>query len=388
MYGIKTLNKISPVGMDAFDKTKYLCGDEIADPDGIMVRSAALHDMEFPANLKAIARAGAGVNNIPLDRCSKEGIVVFNTPGANANAVKELTILGLLLSARKVYPAMTWVQTIADQGDQVPKLVEKGKSAYTGPELLGKRLGVIGLGAIGVMVANAAVQLGMEVYGYDPYLSVDAAWGLSSAVHHAATLKEVYSGSDFLTLHLPLNASTKEMLDADAFAMMRPGVRVLNFARGELVNTEDMLAALESRQVTCYVTDFPNEKLLGHPGILAIPHLGASTPESEDNCASMAAKELMDYLENGNITHSVNFPDVSMPRSAGTRIGVLHQNIPAMISGISQVLSAEGINIENLTNKSRGEMAYTMIDVAGQVGDALADRIRAIDGVIRVLLYR
>lgn len=328
------------------------------------------------------------MNNIPLDRCSKEGIVVFNTPGANANAVKELTILGLLLSARKVYPAMTWVQTIADQGDQVPKLVEKGKSAYTGPELLGKRLGVIGLGAIGVMVANAAVQLGMEVYGYDPYLSVDAAWGLSSAVHHAATLKEVYSGSDFLTLHLPLNASTKEMLDADAFAMMRPGVRVLNFARGELVNNEDMLAALESRQVTCYVTDFPSEKLLGHPGILAIPHLGASTPESEDNCASMAAKELMDYLENGNITHSVNFPDVSMPRSAGTRIGVLHQNIPAMISGISQVLSAEGINIENLTNKSRGEMAYTMIDVAGQVGDALADRIRAIDGVIRVLLYR
>ncbi|MEG1687257.1 MAG: 3-phosphoglycerate dehydrogenase family protein [Angelakisella sp.] len=387
MYLIQTLNKISPVGLDVFDKAKYLCDSDAVNPNGILVRSAAMHDRELPASLRAIARAGAGVNNIPIEKCTEKGIVVFNTPGANANGVKELVVLGLILASRKIYPGMRWVQTLT--GEDVPAQVEKGKEAFAGPEIKGKKLGVIGLGAIGVQVANAAVSLGMEVYGYDPFLSVDAAWQLSRGVRHAAALKEVYQNCDFITLHLPLNNNTREMINAEAIGMMKHGVRILNLARGELVNNEDMLAALNERQVRCYVTDFPNAALLGQEGVLAIPHLGASTPESEDNCAVMAAQQMADYLENGNIKNSVNFPDVVVPRATGVRVGVLHRNIPAMISGISNVFSAAGINIETLTNKSKKEQAYTMMDIIeGEVTEAVVKAIEGIDGVIRVSIYR
>ncbi len=387
MYSIQTLNKISPVGMDVLDKCKFICASDVKAPDGILVRSASMHEMELPKSLKAIARAGAGTNNIPIDRCSQQGIVVFITPGANANAVKELAILGILLSARRVYPAMCWAQTLADQGEEVPKLVEKGKGDFVGPEVMGKKLGVIGLGAIGVMVANAALHLGMEVYGYDPYLSVDAAWNISRSIHHATTAKEVYENCDFITVHVPLTPDTKHMICSESLAMMKHGVRILNFSRGELVNNEDLLAALEERQVRCYVTDFPSAELLNKPGVLAIPHLGASTPESEDNCACMAVHQLMDYLENGNIKNSVNFPDVSMPRGAGVRITVLHKNVPAMISGITNALSDAGLNIENMTNKSKKEMAYTMVDVSGAVTDAVVAKISGIENVVKVNIY-
>lgn len=389
MYVIQTLNKISPIGMDMFDKSKYVCEAETQNPAGILVRSAAMHDMELPAGLRAIARAGAGVNNIPIDRCTEKGIVVFNTPGANANGVKELVILGLILAARKVYPGMCWAQTLSNEGDAVPGMVEKGKEKFAGPEIKGKKLGVIGLGAIGILVANAAIAMGMEVYGYDPFLSVDAAWQLSRGVKHASAIKEVYQNCDFISLHLPLNANTKEMINAETIGMMKHGVRILNFARGELVNNKDILAAIEERQVRCYVTDFPNAELLGHEGVLAIPHLGASTPESEDNCAVMAAEQMVDYLENGNIKNSVNFPEVYAPRSAGVRVGVLHKNIPAMISGISNAFSEAGINIENFTNKSKKDQAYTLLDIVeGEVTEAVVKAIEGIEGVIRVTVYR
>lgn len=389
MFVIQTLNKISPIGMDIFDKGKYTCEADAANPSGILVRSAAMHDMELPASLSAIARAGAGVNNIPIDKCTDKGIVVFNTPGANANGVKELVILGLILSARKVYPGMCWAQTLANDGDAVPSLVEKGKEKFAGPEIKGKKLGVIGLGAIGILVANAAIALGMEVYGYDPYLSVDAAWQLSRGVKHAASLKEVYQNCDFITLHLPLNGTTKEMINAETIGMMKHGVRILNFARGELVSNKDIVAAIDEKQVRCYVTDFPNAELVGHEGVLAIPHLGASTPESEDNCALMAAEQMVDYLENGNIKNSVNFPDVSAPRNAGIRVGVLHKNIPAMIAGITNAFSEAGLNIETMTNKSRKDQAYTMLDIVeGNVTESIVKAIEDIEGVIRVTLYR
>jgi len=389
MKQILTLNKISPVGLEVFDKSKYVCRDDIEKPDAIMVRSASMHEMELPAGLKAIARAGAGVNNIPIDKCTEQGVVVFNTPGANANAVKELVIAGLLMSARKIYPSMQWVQTLKGQGDQVGKLVESGKKQFVGPELMGKKLGVIGLGAIGVQVANFARHFDMEVYGYDPYLSVDAAWSLSRGVHHAASLKEIYENCDFITLHVPLNAETKGMINSDTFHMMKHGVRILNFSRGDLVNTADMLEALEEKQVRCYVTDFPNDELLGHPGVLAIPHLGASTPESEDNCARMAAKQLRDYLENGNIRNSVNLPNVEASRvPGGTRFGIINRNVPAMISSISGVFSNAGANIENLTNKSRKEYAYTLVDVTGSVQrDQLVEQLKALEGIISVQVY-
>ena len=386
MYRILTLNKISPAGLDLLDPRQYRWGEEEPAPDGVLVRSAAMHDMELPQSLRAIARAGAGVNNIPIGLCSQRGIAVFNTPGANANAVKELTLLGLLLSARKVWPGMKWAQTLAGQ-EGVPKLVEKGKGQFVGPEIAGKKLGVIGLGAIGILVANAAVSLGMEVWGYDPYLSVDAAWKLDRTVRRAATLGEIYQGSDFITLHLPLNDSTRVMVNSQAIAAMKHGVRILNFSRGELIQDADLLAALEERQVRCYVTDFPNEALLGKEGVLAIPHLGASTPESEDNCARMAARELMDYLENGNVRNSVNLPDLAMPRTAGARICVIHRNIPAMISGISGAVAGAGLNIDNLTNKSKKDLAYTMLDLDGPAAQAVAEAIQGLEGVIRVTLF-
>ena len=380
---ICTLNKIAACGTERFG-AGYTVGEELAGADGVMVRSAAMHDMPLPDSLWAIARAGAGVNNIPVDACSEKGIVVFNTPGANANAVKELVLAGLFLSSRKVIDGVQWAKTLKGEGDAVGKLVEKGKSAFGGPEILGKKLGVIGLGAIGVLVANAATALGMEVYGYDPFLSVDAAWKLSRSIHHAATLEEIYAACDYITVHVPLTPDTKGMIGKDALAAMKDGVRVLNFARGGLVDSAAMLAALENGKVAAYVVDFPSDEMLGVTNVIAIPHLGASTPESEDNCAVMAADELMDYLENGNITHSVNFPDMKIPRSGDTRICVLHKNVPNMLAQISAVVSGAGVNIASMTNKSRKDYAYTVLDIEGTVKDSVIRDILNIRDVIRV----
>lgn len=382
---ICTLNKIAACGTARFG-AGYQVGEELQGADGVLVRSAAMHDMALPESLLAIARAGAGVNNIPVEDCSAKGIVVFNTPGANANAVKELVLAGLFLSSRRIVEGANWAQTLKGEGDAVGKLVEKGKSAFAGPELKGKKLGVIGLGAIGVLVANAAVALGMDVYGYDPFLSVDAAWRLSRAVHHAATLEEIYAQCDYITVHVPLTADTTGMLGKDAFAVMKDGVRILNFARAGLVDSKAMLAALESGKVAAYVVDFPTAEMLGVKNVLAIPHLGASTPESEDNCAVMAAGELTDYLENGNITHSVNFPDMKVARSGDARICVLHKNVPNMLAQISAVVSAVGINIASMTNKSRKELAYTVLDIEGTAKEAVIRDILAIHDVIRVRL--
>ena len=379
---ICTLNKIAACGTDRL--AGYTITDDMAGAAGVMVRSAAMHDMDLPDTLLGIARAGAGVNNIPIDKCSEQGIVVFNTPGANANAVKELVLAGLFLASRKVVDGIAWAGTLKGEGDAVGKLVEKGKGAFVGPEILGKKLGVIGLGAIGVLVANAAVALGMDVYGYDPFLSVDAAWKLSRHIHHANTLDEIYAECDYITVHVPLVADTKGMLGEAAFAAMKDGVRILNFSRAGLVDSNAMLAALEAGKVAAYVVDFPTDEMLGVANVVAIPHLGASTPESEDNCAVMAANQLKAYLENGNIINSVNFPDVDVPRAGDVRICVLHQNIPNMLAQISSVVSACGVNIASMTNKSRKDLAYTLLDVEGAVCDDVAEKIASIDGVIRV----
>lgn len=388
MYQIHCLNKISPVGTGRFGD-QYTVGAELAQADAVLVRSAAMHDMELPEQLLAIARAGAGVNNIPIDKCSEQGIVVFNTPGANANAVKELVICGLLLASRKVARGMDWVKTLKGEGDQVGKLVEKGKSAFVGPEISGKALGVIGLGAIGILVANAAEALGMTVYGYDPYLSVDAAWGLSSSVHHARSLDEIYANCDYITLHLPQTPDTKNMINADALAKMKDGVRILNFARGGLVNSAELISALESGKAAAYVTDFPDESLLDVEGVTAIPHLGASTPESEDNCARMAVDQVKDYLENGNIRNSVNMPAVSMARDPGlTRICILHRNVPNTISLFSGAVGDAGVNIENMQSMSRGNYAYTIFDVSGDLSDEAAADLEKLDPIIRVRVIR
>jgi len=383
MYKIKTYNKISKIGLEVFDD-KYTIGDEIDNPDGAIVRSASLHETEFPATLKAIARAGAGTNNIPIDRCSEQGIVVFNTPGANANAVKELVIAGLLISSRRVISAIEWAKTLKGQGDEVGKLVEKGKSAFAGPEIKGKKLGVIGLGAIGVMVANAANHLGMQVYGYDPYLSVNSAWNLTHNAVHIFDIKQIFEECDYITVHVPLNDATKGLINKDSIAKMKDGVRILNFARAGLVNSNDMLEALQAGKVASYVVDFPTDEMLGVDGVIAIPHLGASTPESEDNCAQMAASELIDYIENGNIVNSVNLPEITMPRSGKNRVCVIHKNIPNMLTAITAIVAENGVNIENMLNKSRGEYAYTMLDVAEEVNDGIAEKIAAIDGIIKV----
>ena len=384
MFHIKTLNKISPLGMEKFDRSTYAWGDDIENPDAIMVRSASMHDMEMPQSLLAIARAAAGVNNIPLDKCAEDGIVVFNTPGANANAVKEIVLLGLLLSSRKIAPAMDWVQTLKGQGAEVGKLVEKGKGNFVGPELKGKKLGVIGLGAIGVLVANAAISLGMTVYGYDPYLSVDAAWGMHTSVIHATSLRDIYENCDYITLHVPCNTETKGMINASSISMMKTGVRILNFARGELVVEEDILNALDEKKVTVYVTDFPTDAELGHSGVVALPHLGASTPESEDNCAKMAAEELITYLESGNIVNSVNYPNVSLPKSGEMRFCVLHKNVSGTLSKISTVFSDAGINIENMINGSKKDYAYTIVDLAQKVDAGFAEKLTADPDVIKV----
>ncbi len=372
MYRIKTLNKISPAGLSVLDQTRFTISGDVENEDGILVRSADMHDYQFPDALRAVARAGAGTNNIPIDRCSEAGIVVFNTPGANANAVKELAVCALLLASRKITEGADWVRTQAGGGADVEKVV--------------KMLGVIGLGAIGVQVANIATKLGMTVFGYDPFLSVDGALALSRLVHRAMDLETIYKNCDYITLHVPQTAETRGMLNEDAFHMMKGGVRILNLARGGLVNDDDMLAALDSGKVACYVTDFPNNKILQGKNVVAIPHLGASTPESEENCAVMAAQQLRDYLENGNITNSVNLPTLVQPWSGECRLCIIHRNVPGAIASITGVLSKDGVNVENMTNKSKKDYAYTVVDVGSRVSDAVASEIRALDGVLRVRL--
>ena len=384
MFRIKTLNKISPAGLSVLDKSRFTVSDDAENEDGILVRSADMQDYPFPENLRAIARAGAGTNNIPIARCSEAGIVVFNTPGANANAVKELTVCALLLASRDVVGGADWVKLQAGSGADVAAAVEKGKSQFVGPELMGKTLGVIGLGAIGVQVANIATKLGMTVYGYDPFLSVDAALSLSRFVHRAMDLETIYKNCDYITLHVPQTPETRGMINTDAINMMKGHVRILNLARGGLVNDDDMLAALETGQVAAYVTDFPNNKIVQGKRVVAIPHLGASSPESEENCAVMAAQELKDYLENGNIRNAVNLPSLVQDWSGETRLCIIHRNVPNMLASVTTVLSREHVNVENMTNKSRGEYAYTIVDVSARVGDAVADELRAIDGILRV----
>ena len=384
MFRIKTLNKISPAGLSVLDKSRFTVSDDAENEDGILVRSADMQDYPFPENLRAIARAGAGTNNIPIARCSEAGIVVFNTPGANANAVKELTVCALLLASRDVVGGADWVKLQAGSGADVAAAVEKGKSQFVGPELMGKTLGVIGLGAIGVQVANIATKLGMTVYGYDPFLSVDAALSLSRFVHRAMDLETIYKNCDYITLHVPQTPETRGMINTDAINMMKGHVRILNLARGGLVNDDDMLAALETGRVAAYVTDFPNNKIVQGKRVVAIPHLGASSPESEENCAVMAAQELKDYLENGNIRNAVNLPSLVQDWSGETRLCIIHRNVPNMLASVTTVLSREHVNVENMTNTSRGEYAYTIVDVSARVGDAVADELRAIDGILRV----
>lgn len=382
MYRIKCLNKISPAGTEKFSD-EYTVGTEVENPDAVMVRSASMHEMELPKSLLAIARAGAGVNNIPLDKCSKQGIAVFNTPGANANAVKELVIAALLLSSRRIIPSVEWAKTLKGKGDEVGKLVEKGKSQFVGPEISGKTLGVIGLGAIGILVANAAHSLGMEVYGYDPYLSVDAAWRLSRSIRHARSLDEIYEHCDYITIHVPLLPDTKNTYCAESIAKMKDGVRLLNFARGGLADSAAILNGLNAGKIACYATDFPDDSLLGVENVIAVPHLGASTPESEDNCASMAAAELIEYLKNGNIRNSVNMPAVWMPRGGYTRICLFHRNVPNTISKLSGTLAEAGINIENMQSKAKKDYAYTILDVTGDVTDATEKHLEALPEIVR-----
>ena len=387
MYKYHCLNPISAVGLDQLDEN-YVNVETAKGADAILVRSAKMHEMEFDKNLKVIARAGAGVNNIPLERCAEEGVVVFNTPGANANGVKELVIAGMLLAARDIIGGINWVQEYEEDGD-IAKITEKKKKVFAGTELEGKKLGVIGLGAIGVLVANAAVHLGMEVYGYDPYVSVDSAWRLSRNIHHAKTADEIYKECDYITVHVPALEDTKGMINKDAISLMKKGVVILNFARDVLVNQEDIVDALVSEKVRCYVTDFPTKEIVGVRGAIVIPHLGASTEESEDNCAKMAAAEVKDFLENGNITHSVNFPDCDMgAKGEGERITILHKNIPNMIGQFTALLAEKNMNIEVMTNKSRKEYAYTMLDVDGTVSEDVEAQLAAVEGVLKVIVIR
>lgn len=386
MYNIKTLNKISNVGLSKFDKSKYVYGDDIENPDAIMVRSASMHDMEMPKSLLAIARAGAGTNNIPVADCADKGIVVFNTPGANANAVKELVILGLLLSSRKVTKAIDWCKTIKDEGDNVGKTVEKGKSAFAGPEIKGKTLGVIGLGAIGKLVADAAVDLGMKVVGYDPFFPADAQLKAGITVNN--NLDEIFPVVDYLTVHVPLTDDTKEMINRESIDKMKNTVRIMNFARGALANSDDVIEALEDGRMAAYVTDFPDAKLIGVDGVIAIPHLGASTPESEENCAVMGASELIDYLENGNIKNSVNMPTVAMAKSGSVRVTVIHKNQPNMIAFITDTISKDGVNIASFEDKNRGAIAYSIIDCDTDVSTSVVSDIEKIDGVIKVRVIK
>ncbi len=387
MYNIHYLNKISPKGTALWTED-YQATENVEEAEAILVRSAAMHDMAFSPKLAAVARAGAGVNNIPLDRCAEAGIVVFNTPGANANGVKEMAICGMLLGSRDVVGGIQWVQSIKDEGD-VAKKVEKGKSQFAGNEIMNKSLGVIGLGAIGGPLANAAIALGMTVYGYDPYISINAAWHLDSKIIPVKTLDEIYENSDIITVHVPLMDSTKKMINAEAMEKMKDGVILLNFARDALVDDDALEAALASGKVKRYITDFPNDKTAGMAGVVAIPHLGASTEESEDNCAMMAVRQTMDYLENGNITNSVNFPACSMGICTKPgRVTILHRNIPNSIGQFTSALAADNINISDMINRSKGEYAYTMLDLDEPTPTAVAEHLQRIEGVFRVRVIR
>lgn len=379
---IRTMNKIAEIGLNELDKNKYAISDTAENPDAIMVRSASLHDMEFGYKLTAIVRCGAGVNNIPVDRCAEKGIVVFNTPGANANGVKELTIAALLLASRNIIGGVEWANTLETD---VAKQVEKGKSSFGGCEILGKSLGVIGLGAIGGMVANTAKSLGMKVTGYDPYITISAAWHLSRSIAQASSYDEIFEKSDYITLHVPATKDTKGMINKDTISKMKDGVKIINLSRADLVNIEDMKEALESGKVSAYVTDFPTEDSINTKGIITIPHLGASTLESEDNCAVMASHELDDFLQNGNITNSVNFPSISLPYSGGGRLLILHKNVPNIISQITSNISAEGINIDNMANRSKGDYACTLIDMPDSTSDKLIEKISEIENIIRII---
>lgn len=382
MYKIQMLNKISPNGLAMLDSDKYVTSDQMEQPDAILVRSAKLHDIDLPGSLKAIARAGAGVNNIPIDRCTDKGIVVFNTPGANANAVKELMIAALLLASRDIAGGIAWAAELKDDPDLV-KTVEKGKCNFAGPELMGKSLGVFGLGAIGVMVANTAVSLGMEVYGNDPYITVEKAWMLSRSVKRAADPQTILENCDYIAIHIPSTPETQHFIDSQKLAAMKPGVRIINLSRTDLVDDEAMAAALETGKVSRYVTDFPTPAVLRMKNTIAIPHLGASTPESEENCAVMAVNELRDYLENGNINNSVNFPDLINPRGGDESICVIHKNIPNILAQISAVISEQQLNIENLSSRSKKEIAYSVFEIIGSCPQDMVEKLMLVEGVIR-----
>ena len=384
MYKILTLNAISPIYHDYLSDSDYEVSSSMENPDAIIVRSADMHNMEAPASLVAVARAGAGYNNIPVDKLAQKGVVVFNTPGANANAVKELAVAGLLLGSRDIAGGIQWVEGIKDQGDQVPALVEKGKKQFSGPELKGKTLGVVGLGAVGALVANTALQLGMTVRGYDPYMSVDAAWRLSRHVIHVDYAEEIFRSSDYISLNVPYTESTHHMIDATALSYMKPGVRIMNESRAEVVDDDAMLAAIASGKVGKYVTDFPNEKLIGQKNVICTPHLGACTPESEEKCAVMAAQEIYDYLCNGNIRNSVSLPNASLERMGKSRLCVIHRNVPNMINSILDLVSARNINVEHMLNKPRGAYAYTMMDLSEKVNGEITGQLSQQPNVLRV----
>lgn len=384
MYNIKTINNISPVGLDKLKTLGCNVGAEVENPDGIIVRSADMHGFEPNPELLGVARAGAGYNNIPIDKYAEKGIVVFNSPGANAEAVKEQTICSLVMASRDVMGSIEWVKSIAGEGDKIPELVEKGKSCFAGPELMGKTIGVLGLGATGALVANACLAMDMNVIGYDPFMSVDAAWRLSKDVERAEELSEIFHSCDYISINIPYNENTHHLLDEKAFAQMRNGVRIINESRAEVVDDDAMLAALESGRVAKYVTDFPNEKILGGKNVIALPHLGACTPESEDRCAEMAARQLYEYLKNGNIVNSVNLPSAKLERMGVCRLCVIHHNVPGMINRILDLITEKNINIEHMINKPRGRYAYTIIDLNDNIREDTANTIRRMDDVLRV----
>ena len=384
MYKIQTLNKISAVGLNLLPREKYETASEIMNPDAIILRSFNMHEMEIPESVLAVARAGAGTNNIPIPKCTEKGIVVFNTPGANANSVKEIVIASIIISARNLSNAITWTKALANAGDETPKLVEKGKSLFAGTEIKGKRLGVIGLGAIGAMVANDAVSLGMKVTGYDPFISVDSAWSLSRDVKRGTSLDSVLANSDFITMHMPINDDTKGILNKNKFKLMKKGVKILNFARGGLVNNADLKEVLAEGVVSCYVTDFPEEDLLKIDNVICIPHLGASTEEAEENCAEMAARQVMDYLETGNIKNSVNFPDCRMDFNGKTRLAITNKNIPNMIAQVSSALAENKINISEYFNKHKNDVAYNLIDTDSDISEDVIKKLKTIEGIISV----
>lgn len=383
-FRIQTLNKISASGLNLFPRGYYEIASEIPHPDAILVRSTKMHDLPMPETLKAIARAGAGVNNIPIEKCTEKGIVVFNTPGANANGVKELVIAGLLMSSRRLAESIIWSRSLLDKGAEVTKIIEDNKSNFAGPEIMGKTIGIVGLGAIGVLVANAAEALGMRVIGYDPYISVESAWDLSQNVQRASGLEMLFSKSDYISLHMPLTNDTKGFINREKLSMMRKGARLLNFARGGLVNNQELFEALDQGLLSYYITDFPDIDLLKHPKVINIPHLGASTPESEDNCAVMAVNQLMQFLESGNIRNSVNFPNCEMERNGGSRLLIANRNIPKMIGQITSILADQDINISNMLNRHHHEIAYNIIDIDGEVKEDQVKKLREVEGIVMV----